>query len=307
MDSIESKKITAVIVTYNRHKLLERCIKAVLGQKNISCDVLIIDNGSTDGTADFIQNEYSGRREVLYINTGKNTGGAGGFYIGIREAVKLGYEYIWMMDDDVIPQETTLAMLFTADQRLDGRWGFLSSVAYWTDDSICRMNIQKRTIFRHIGPAAYQEELVPIKMCSFVSLLLKTSVVKEVGLPIREYFIWTDDYEYTGRISRRYPCYMIPGSKVCHSMQKNIRPNFAVDDKKRFGRYWYLYRNDVHCYRQYGLIGWSYIILKDFYTILNILINSKERKKDKIKVMIQGFLEGVRFNPRIEMMDKDGG
>lgn len=300
MDSLESKKIAAVIVTYNRHKLLGRCIKAVLGQKNISCDVLIIDNGSTDGTADFVRNEYGGRREVLYINTGKNTGGAGGFCIGIREAAKRGYEYIWMMDDDVIPKETALAMLFTADQRLDGRWGFLSSVAYWTDGSICRMNIQKKTIFRHIGSAAYQEELVPIKMCSFVSLLLKTSVVKEAGLPIKEYFIWTDDYEYTGRISRGYPCYMIPGSKVCHSMQKNIRPNFAVDDKKRFGRYWYLYRNDVHCYRQYGIQGWVYILLKDMLAIMNVLLHSKGNKRLKAGIIIKGFLAGLKFSPGIE-------
>ena len=305
MDSIESKKITAVIVTYNRHKLLERCIKAVLGQKNISCDVLIIDNGSTDGTADFIWNEYGGRREVLYINTGKNTGGTGGFYIGIREAVKRGYEYIWMMDDDVIPQETTLAMLFTADQRLNGRWGFLSSVAYWIDGNICRMNIQKKTIFRHIGSAAYQEELMPIKMCSFVSLLIKTSVVKEVGLPIREYFIWTDDYEYTGRISRLYPCYVIPGSQVCHSMQKNIKPNLAVDDKKRFGRYWYLYRNDVHCYRQYGIQGWVYIILKDMHAITNVLLHSKRDKILKIKIIIKGFLAGLKFFPDVEKWESD--
>lgn len=152
---------------------------------------------------------------------------------------------------------------------------------------------------------------MPVKMCSFVSLLVKSDVIYKVRLPIGKYFIWTDDYEFTGRISRIYPCYMISGSKVTHTMKNHTRVNFAADDIARIDRYHYIYRNDVHCYRRYGLLGWIYIIFKDMYTIFNILKNSKEGKMEKMKVVVKGFGEGVKFNPAVEMcsgpLEKLGG
>lgn len=294
-------KIVAVVVTYNRKELLNQCIDKLLKQRIISCDIIIVDNNSTDGTLEMIENQYN-ISEVVYINTGANLGGAGGFQYGVKKAVMLGYEYVWIMDDDTLPEENALFELFEVDKELDGKWGFLSSVAYWTDGSICRMNIQKKSIFRHIGKIEYNRKFSPIKMCSFVSLLVKTDVIKEVGLPIGEYFIWTDDYEYTGRISLRYPSYMVSSSKVVHAMKTHTRVNFATDDVSRINRYHYIYRNDVHCYRQYGFRGWMYIILKDIYTLFNIIINSEDEKMSRIKIVLKGFKEGLGFTPQVEML-----
>lgn len=291
------KGTAAVVVTHNRKELLRQCVTRLLGQKGASCDVIVIDNASTDGTAEMIREEFGW---VIYENTGGNLGGAGGFEYGAGKAVRLGYEYVWLMDDDTLPEETALAALFSADQRLGGKWGFLSSVAYWTDGSICRMNIQKRDIFRHVSTTMYEKEVAPVKMCSFVSLLVKSSVIREVGLPIGAYFVWTDDYEFTGRISRRYPCYMVPGSRVVHAMKVHTRVNFATDDASRIERYRCIYRNDVHCYRQYGLAGWAYILAKDAYTILNILRNADEGRGKRIRVVLRGFMEGLRFRPEIK-------
>lgn len=307
-------RVAAVVVTYNRKELLRQNLAALLNQEEYSTDIIIVDNASSDGTADMISKEFN-VPQVVYKNTGANLGGAGGFQYGVREAMKnprgYAYDFVWIMDDDTIPCQDSLKELMSADRKLDGKWGCLSSVAYWTDGSICRMNIQKKDIFRHIEQKEYKKDIVPIKMCSFVSLLVKANVIREVGFPIGEYFIWTDDYEFTGRISRKYPCYMVTGSKVTHAMKTHIRVNFAKDDVSRIDRYHYIYRNDVHCYRQYGLKGWLYVILKDIYTLLNIILNSQERKKDKMKVVLNGFIEGLTFQPEIEMChnapEKSGG
>lgn len=295
-------KTAAVVVTYNRKELLNQCIGRLLRQEGVSCDVIVVDNASTDGTHEMVTRQYN-VPEVIYVNTGVNLGGAGGFQYGVKRAVLLGYEYVWIMDDDTLPEKTALYELFEADKELDGEWGFLSSVAYWTDGSICRMNIQKKNIFKHVGEKEYHKKYSFIKMCSFVSLLVKSDVIKEVGLPIGEYFIWTDDYEYTGRISAKYPCYMVPSSRVVHAMKIHTRVNFATDDMSRIDRYQYIYRNDVHCYRQYGCGGWAYIVLKDMYTLANILINSNGRKMDRIKILCKGFWTGLHFKPDIEMIE----
>ena len=290
--------VCAVIVTYNRKEKLQKCIECLLGQEGASCDVLIVNNASTDGTEQMIEEQYT-IPQLIYYNTGKNLGGAGGFEIGVSMAVQRGYSYIWMMDDDTWPSKSALFELLKADHELNGNWGFLSSLAYWIDGTICRMNIQKRGIFKHVNNREYSKNISPVKMCSFVSLLVKSNVVKEIGLPIGDYFIWTDDYEFTGRISKKYKCYMVTESKVVHAMKEHIRVDFARDDASRMERYHYIYRNDIHCYRQYGIRGWIYIILKDVYTVLNVLVHSRSSKLAKIKIIIKGVKEGLRYNPEI--------
>lgn len=297
-------EIAAVVVTYNRKELLSQCISKILNQKEISCDVVIVDNASTDGTSEMIREQFN-RPEIIYINTGANLGGAGGFQVGVKRAVVLGYQYVWIMDDDTLPYLNSLKELMLADDALKGQWGCLSSVAYWRDGKICKANRQKKTLYKFVTDKELSDKSVKVQMASFVSLLVKTSVIKEVGLPIGEYFIWTDDYEFTGRISRKKPIYVIPDSKVLHDMKENKKINFAKETSDRVSRYKYVYRNDVHCYRQYGISGWCYIILKDVYTIFDILIHSKGEKLEKIKVIFQGFREGLRFYPAVEQIHSE--
>ena len=296
--------VAAVVVTYNRKTLLCRCLEAVLGQRGVACDVLVIDNASTDGTGQMVQEHFGSCDRVSYLSTGRNLGGAGGFQTGVREALRRGYDRLWLMDDDTIPGPSALAELVRAGAGRED-WGFLVSAAYWTDGSVCRMNIPKRTIFRHVGEEAYRGGPTPVVMCSFVSLFLRAEAVKEVGLPIGEYFVWTDDYEFTGRLSARYPCYMVPASKVTHAMRRHTRVDFATDDADRLERYKYLYRNDVHCYRRYGLRGWAYILLKDLYTAGNILLRSQGNRGEKLRVLYRGFASGLRFSPEIEKWPPD--
>ena len=297
--------IAAVVVTYNRKELLRRCLEAVLGQQGAACDVIVIDNASTDGTGQMVQELFGTCPRLSYHANKENLGGAGGFQTGVREALRRDYDRLWLMDDDTIPGADALAELVRAGAGRED-WGFLVSAAYWTDGSVCRMNIPKRTIFRHVGREDYMDGPVPVAMCSFVSLFVRAEAVKEVGLPIGEYFVWTDDYEFTGRLSAHYPCYMVPASKVTHAMRRHTRVDFATDEPDRLERYKYLYRNDVHCYRRYGLKGWAYIVLKDLYTAGNILLRSRGNRGKKLRVLYRGFASGLRFSPGIEGWTSDG-
>lgn len=290
----------AVVVTYNRKDLLKQNIECLLTQAT-QCDIYIIDNASTDGTEKLVRS-YTDER-VYYFNTGANLGGAGGFEYGTREAVKAGYKYVWIMDDDTLVHNTALEELMQADRQLNGKWGALSSTPYWTDGSICKANRQKKTLFTFVKDEEYKRDvLIPVTMASFVSLLVKADVIKEIGLPIGEYFIWTDDYEYTGRISRKYPVYVVPKSCVTHAMKENKKINFAQETPDRIDRYRYVYRNDVHCYRQFGIKGWMYLILKYIFTVMNILLKSETPRCEKLKVLDAGYKQGICFEPEIKFV-----
>ena len=164
------EQIAAIVVTYNRKELLLRCLEKILGQEGISCDVLVVDNASTDETQQAVQQIKNSR--VKYRNTGKNLGGAGGFNFGMRWALEDGYEYLWIMDDDTLPEKDALCQLWLAHQRLQGEYGFLSSVVLWKDGRECRMNRQKikKSFYEHVE--LLQDGVIQIEQATFVSLFL---------------------------------------------------------------------------------------------------------------------------------------
>ena len=135
-------------------------------------------------------------------------------------------------------------------------------------------------------------------MSSFVSLFLRIETVRKFGLPIAEFFIWSDDWEYTRRISREKPCYVVPSSRVVHAMQNPGVVNIAKDVPARWARYRYFYRNDVVLYRREGVIGWLWLLAKDAWHTVQVLRDGQGRRAERIKIIWKGFAAGVKFHPQ---------
>ncbi|HJD32425.1 MAG TPA: glycosyltransferase family 2 protein, partial [Candidatus Eisenbergiella stercorigallinarum] len=230
-------KLLALIITYNRLPLLKECIQAVLGQTWNPFGILVIDNHSTDGTWEYLKT-LEGKDGISFLRLEQNTGGSGGFHIGIREALHRGYSHIWLMDDDTVPDIHAAERLLSAD-RLLGEYGFLVSLPVWKDGSLCKMNLPLPGQFRREKGHILQEGLLPVRKATFVSMLLKADIVREVGLPIREFFIWGDDQEYTERISKKYKCYLVLSSVVQHKTQNNLGSDISTDSPERIERYYY--------------------------------------------------------------------
>ena len=294
-------QIVAVVVTYNRCELLIENIEKLLNQ-TVPLDILIVDNNSSDGTHERLK-EYIDQNKIKYFNTGANLGGAGGFQYGIKKAVLLGYEYLWIMDDDCMPEPEALQKLKETDVNLNGDYGFLSSKVLWKDGSICTMNVQRYTLTKSIKK--FDEPVIPVVMASFVSLFIKSSTVIDVGLPIKEFFIWTDDWEYTRRISRKLPCYVVSESVVIHKSNSNIGANISNDSIDRLPRYKYLYRNDVYLYRREGFKGFCYEFMRLSLHFFRIIFKAKNNKRERLKMLFSGTKDGFNFHPQIEFIDEN--
>ena len=240
MEDQKREPIATIVVTYNRKELLLECIDALTKQSFGGFDILIIDNNSSDGTHDVIR-PFIEDGTILYFNTGANLGGAGGFCYGIKKAVEMGYEYVWIMDDDSIPTPGALQRLVEAGEALRGNFGFLGSRVVWTDGSPCRMNVQRFSLTENL--TEFKRELEPVVISSFVSMFISADTVKKVGLPIKEFFIWTDDWEYSRRISRSYPCYAVRESVVLHKTAVNSGADISRESDERLDRFRYAYRN----------------------------------------------------------------
>ena len=288
-------KLLVLIITYNRLALLKECIQAVLSQTWNSFDILVIDNHSTDGTWEYLQ-ALEGKDSISFLRLGQNTGGSGGFHIGIREALRRGYSHIWLMDDDTVPDSHAAERLLSAD-RLLGKYGFLVSLPIWKDGSLCKMNLPLPGQFRREKGRILQEGLLLVRKATIVSMLLKAEIVREVGLPIKEFFIWGDDQEYTERISKKYKCYLVLSSVVQHKTKNNLGSDISTDSPERIERYFYAYRNELYIAKRNGILSLGFYFVRAFYSLIKILLFSKERKWTRVLWLFRGIISGLTFKP----------
>ena len=302
-------KTIAVVVTHNRISLLKECIAALLAS-SVPVDILIVNNASTDGTKEYLDDIEKKEKTVkFYIyNQKENLNGAGGFNFGIKMAASMNYKYIWIMDDDTCVENDAHKYLLQYANAKNNEFGFLSSKVLWTDGSICKTNVQRLSVARFIRD--FESDVVKCDFCSFVSCFVKRESVIKVGLPIKDFIIWTDDLEWTRRLTydkiNKYasPGYLINSSVVIHKCKNNFGVSIVYDEESsRIDRYKYIYRNDVYCFRREGIRGYIYIIIRNLYHIFRIILFSKNNKLNKIKTIIVGFNEGLKFNPKVEFVE----
>lgn len=295
--------IAAIIVTYNRKEMLCECIDRIL-HGTVVPDILVIDNHSIDGTAEALWSHFS-TEQIRYFDTGENLGGAGGFNYGMKRALQDGYEYLWVMDDDCFPEDDALEKFLEADKILKGEYGWLSSVALWTDGNECRMNRQKlkKSFYEYIPYMRYG--LVQAEQATFVSLFLKSKTIERVGLPIKEFFIWGDDIEFTRRIAVRekIPSFVVGQSCVVHAMEVNSGSSISLDSVERLSRYNYAFRNENYLYRKEGIKGFGYYLAKCGKNIICSILQAKDYRLRRCGIITKQMALGLFFNPKVEYME----
>ena len=95
LSSFRKPHISVVILNWNGRHLLRECLDSVLHQQDGSLEVILVDNGSADGSVEFLRDQYGER--IRIIGLGSNEGWAGGNNHGIKEAAG---EYILLLNND---------------------------------------------------------------------------------------------------------------------------------------------------------------------------------------------------------------
>ncbi len=225
MGNHNSLTIGCVIVTHNRLDTLKVAVQTIREQSRGPDFTVVVDNNSSDGTRAWLHALSMEDPSVRPLLLDKNYGGAGGFHYGMKHAYEAGADWIWTLDDDSIPAKDALEQLLCFLQRGSDdespEIGFLCSEVNWIDGSRHRMNVPGTPIDWTDG-----HPRVPgsSKICAatFVSTLISRKAIERVGYPVKEFFIWFDDVEFTLRISRNdFSNYYVPASKVTHVTEDN--------------------------------------------------------------------------------------
>lgn len=301
-------KINCVVVTYNRLDLLKENIEALLSQTYKLNKIIILDNNSDDGTLEYLE-EHKENELFKIIRLEKNIGGAGGFSYGIKCAIEEGCDWVWIMDDDTIPTPNALENLLKAKDC--DNVGYICSKVIWKDETPHHMNIPLFSINKgdmYINHYSGKHPFFLINHATFVSLLIKSEAVMKVGLPIKEFFIWHDDIEYTSRISKNGYCGIyVDNSIVVHKTNENYKPHLDVAPADTAWKFYYQVRNTIFLKRKKTknpILFWLSLINK-YRRCMRKINNRKDSNKKIFKDYVnKGFIDGIKFSPSIEYIDK---
>jgi rhamnopyranosyl-N-acetylglucosaminyl-diphospho-decaprenol beta-1,3/1,4-galactofuranosyltransferase len=220
------EKAIAVVVTYNRRALLSECITALRNQTRRPDAILVVNNGSTDDTASWLEQQS----DLIFINQ-NNLGSSGGFSTGIKWAYQEGYSWIWCMDDDGYPKENALENLLKAD---DGCLRLLNCAVIDKEDK--KSFVWKTQHYKTLDEVDCK--LIDGIGHPFNGTLLHRRIVERVGVPKPNYFLWGDETEYYYRIVKRDG---IPVSTVANSIHYHPSTAFSVKKDWDFNSGWKMY------------------------------------------------------------------
>ena len=236
-ENFPMEKVIAVIVTYNRSSLLAECIEALRNQTRTLDAILVINNGSTDGTEQWL----TGQKDIFCISQ-KNIGSSGGFNTGINWAYRHGYSWIWCMDDDGYPAPDALEKILEPEtehlclrncaviNKIDKKSFVWKTKHYKTIDEA------KGNLIYGIGHP-------------FNGTMIHRNIVERVGTPKSALFLWGDETEYYYRITRRNN---IPVVTVGDSIHYHPAAAFSYKldwDYKHSWKIYYYVRNRLYIHQ----------------------------------------------------------
>lgn len=268
--------VCAVIVTFKRQELLRACLTAVLSQTRSPDAVLVVDNHSQDGTLEMLRAEFP-TVEVLALPD--NRGGAGGFHAGMRHAYALGYDFLWVMDDDGCADACCLEHLYHAAQ---GEPGVYGAVCVRPDDPTKlsfpaplgdEFSAQTRQLNALEG--AMDKRRVLRGWAAFMNaILFPRDVIERAGLPRAEMFIWGDEVEYAKRIKASgIPIFTVFDARHVHPpdrivWQSALRPDWQVYAGPLDWKSFCFFRNAGLLARHYGRGKGASMLARYFYFYL---------------------------------------
>jgi GT2 family glycosyltransferase len=218
--------ICVVLVTFNRKNDLEKTLSVYEKQTVPPKAVIVVDNHSTDGTAELLAEweKKQDRMEHILISMPENVGGSGGFYAGMKAALDYDCDWIFVSDDDALPQEATLENIVNfADKNPDvvSECAAICTSVIDNDGhyAVCHRSNFNSTIGAPepaVSESEYKKEYFELQLFSYVGSCIRKEALVKAGLPRKEFFIYFDDHEHAIRVGKEGKIICVPAAVLYH-------------------------------------------------------------------------------------------
>lgn len=229
VDNINTPKVFIVVLTYNSKRLVLSCLAnlANLNKKNFSLFLVVVDNGSTDGTADAVIKNYP---EVTLIDNKKNYGFAKGINYGLRFAYQQGADWMLLLNDDTVLPRDFLQKLLRIS--LKKNYDISGPKIKTLDNKIWSLGGVINPLRFSGGLISYGEEdkkNLKEQKVDFISgtvMLVKKKVFARIGFLDEDYFLYYDDVDFCYRaLQKGFLSYLVPQAEITHLETATIKKN----------------------------------------------------------------------------------
>jgi len=245
-----SPLVFIVVLNWNGKDDTMECLGSLQKLVYPNFEIVVVDNGSTDGSEDVIRSSFPAAR---VIQTGSNLGYAGGNNAGIRFAISHGADYVWLLNNDSTVDPKALTAL-VATAKADPRIAFVGSKIYFYDkpDVIwCvggTIDLVDGGRTDHPGNGQMDrgqfDYITDVGYVSGCSLLASKDAISAIGLMPEEYFLYFEETDWNVAAQRMgYRTVLSPASLVRHKYAE------VGDYKDRF--IYYSFRNRIQIVRKY--------------------------------------------------------
>ncbi len=260
--------IHVVILSFNNYGDTQECLASVARLAYPRFRIVLVDNGSTDGTSNLVRKEFP---EVTVIENFQNLGVPSGYNVGFQYALNDGADFIFMLNNDtVVPPDLLDCLLDIAKQ--DAQIGILMPkvLCYGTENEVWSCGGE----YRRFPPAILMtsrrknaaDEPRDLDYAPSCGLLIRKAAFEKAGLFDPGYFFIFDDWDFSERIRAcgmliRY----VPTAKMWHKISRTTQgPTSPL-----FWRTWAA--SSVRFYRRHGhpvllslAIHIGYMVLREF-------------------------------------------
>lgn len=203
-------KVLAIIVTYNGMRWVERCLGSV---RAAGLDAIVIDNGSTDGTAEYIAEHFP---EMQLVQPGSNLGFGAANNIGLRKALDGKYDFAYLLNQDAWLEADTIDKLLAA---ASPEYGILSPTQNNANGKIDRRFGKKCK--KAVGD--FIDGVVEVRFVMAAHWLVSREAIEAVGgfSPAFKHYGEDDNWIHRARYFG-YKVGVVPAAKAVHDRAERI-------------------------------------------------------------------------------------
>lgn len=198
---MSASSVSVLIPTYNRSQMLAECLQSVLQQSRPPSQVIVIDDGSTDDTAERVSKFGSSVTYVRQQNAGKPR--------ALNRALPLVVgDLVWIFDDDDVALPTSIERRLRALEENPEAGMVVSNHVWGESGPEARITTTGSHSWPRVSAADFLLRLMHGCFTTLQGALVRTTCYREVG-PFREELVTSEDYEMLVRVARQYPTVLL--------------------------------------------------------------------------------------------------
>lgn len=232
---MKKKKVIVLILSYNGKHLLDESMQSYLDNDYTNFEVVVIDNGSNDGTFEYVNQNFP---NVKVIRIKKNEGYSGGFNVGLKYAFnENNTDYVLITNNDVKADKKVISELVKVAET-DSNIGFVTGKVYYYDNPSMLQTVGKSAdpIYwkgNHIGNLEYDkgqyDKVMERPFCDDIFWLVKKKLYEKTGGYDTTFFLQSEDYDWQARAKNYgYKIMYTPYAKIWHKDSMTIGRTSAL-------------------------------------------------------------------------------